>query len=380
MTSHKVTPFEDLLTSTATVMVYSNLNLRLLKIFGHIAITQIVPPLTKKKNLIDKKKLEAPYGAIISLQHDIFIRGIRMSKKKKYWCPTCQLVNTDRDGQESQIHTVEEELRPIKKSEAKEKNLPLDTKKIHFVCSECDREFQIKQLRKIVPFLNQVTIVLSIGNVIVNIMMFRDNFKLAGNKSYEDAIETVMILWENYISGIEEGWNFRPIKNPETGITETGKDVHFLFELVMRNVDFRLGFPIDKKKLNRLMNREEYKDRVHLSQCETTSATHVNIKMHTEKPEDFEYDVLVYEKGKNNDGYFIQMKDNRYAKKKKVGNKHITFIVFSSAEIILTGRYFKNMKEQYEFFVKTATANRNEIEEKINKPKISIREYLNSIK
>ena len=37
------------------------------------------------------------------------------------------------------------------------------------------------------------------------------------------------------------------------------------------------------------------------------------------------------------------------------------------------------MKERYEFFVKTAQKNRSDIEEIIDKPKISIRDYLSSI-
>lgn len=369
-------PFENLPTSTATSMVYSNINLDLKAVFSGIPITHIVPPLTKKKKNIDRKALKAPYGAIISIQKSIFIRGIRMSKKKTYWCPSCQLLDDD----DEEIHSVLEQVRPITKEDAEIEALPMDTKKIHFVCSECDREFQIKQLREIVPFLNQVTIVVSIGHVIVNVMMFRDNFKLAGNKSYDDAIEVIMILWENYISTIQDSWTFRTIKDTATGEMVTGKDVHFLFEIVMRNVDFKLGFAIDKKKLNKLMNKEEYKDRVKLCQCETTSATHVNVKMKTSKPDDFMYDVLVYKKGCSTDPYFTEMKEKIYAKNKAVKEKFITFIVFSSAEIILTGRYPSSMKDQYEFFVKTATERRSEIEERIDAPTMSIREYLESMK
>ena len=33
----------------------------------------------------------------------------------------------------------------------------------------------------------------------INVMMFKDKYKLSGNKSLNNAIETTMILWENYI-------------------------------------------------------------------------------------------------------------------------------------------------------------------------------------
>ena len=65
---------------------------------------------------------------------------------------------------------------------------------------------------------------------------------------------------------------------------------------------------------------------------------------------------------------------------KKSKDVFVTFIVFSSARVILTGRYEQNMKEQYEFFVKTANEHRHEIEEIIRKPIISINEYLENIK
>ena len=45
-----------------------------------------------------------------------------------------------------------------------------------------------------------MTIVLAIDHVIINMMMFKSRFKLAGNKTYEDAFEAFMILRENYIN------------------------------------------------------------------------------------------------------------------------------------------------------------------------------------
>lgn len=374
-----ITPFENLSTSTATVMVYSNLRYDLKKIFDHIPVYSMSPPLTKKKKNINKKELVSPYGRIISLQHSIYIRGIRMSKKKKYWCPTCQPIEICEDEEEKKILTVEEEVKPLAEDDEEFGTFPDDTQKIHFVCRDCKGEFKIKQLQKIVPFLNQVTIVLSIGTVIVNIMMFKDNFKLVGNKSIENAYEAIMILWENYITATPDGWAFRSVKSENADTATLATDSHFLFDLVMRNVDFNLGFSIDKKKLNMLMNLPEYKNQVHLSQCETTSATHVNIKMYTKQPDNFTYDMLVYDKGENHGAYFSKVSEKLYAKKKKPVPAYITFIVFSSAEIILTGRYFANMKERYEFFVKTAQKNRSDIEEIIDKPKISIRDYLSSI-
>ena len=106
-----------------------------------------------------------------------YIRGIPLSKEKKYWCPRCQ---TEKEGKK--ILTVKKVVRKISDDE---------TQKIFFICSECKREFEIRQLRGIVWFLNQVTIVLSIGHVIIN-MMFKDCFKLTGNKAYDDVVEAII--------------------------------------------------------------------------------------------------------------------------------------------------------------------------------------------
>ena len=158
-----------------------------------------------------------------------------------------------------------------------DEDFPSKTQKIYFVCSECEREFEIFNLRGIVPFLNQMTIVLSVGHVNINVIMFKNSFKLAGNKTYDDAVEAIMILWENYINSIPNAWSFR------------GIDAHFIFHVVIRNINFKIGFPIVKLKLNRLMNRNEYRNRIYLSKYESTSDTHVNIKMLAAKLDNLEY-------------------------------------------------------------------------------------------
>ena len=181
----EIKPFDDLNNSTITIMVYSNVTFDLMKVFSYIPTTHINPHLRRKKTIIDKKKLKAPYGSVISLQYGDYIRGIRLSKEKKYWCPTCQI---EKEGKK--ILTVKEVVRKI----SNEKGLPSNTQKIFFICSECKREFKIRQLRGIISFLNQVTIVLFIGHKIINMMMLKDSFKLSGNKTYDDAVEAIMIL------------------------------------------------------------------------------------------------------------------------------------------------------------------------------------------
>jgi hypothetical protein len=136
----------------------------------------------------------------------------------------------------------------------------------------------------------------------------------------------------------------------------------------MRNVDFKLGFYIDRENLNLLMNDPRYSDRIFMSQFETTGHTNVNIKMFSRRPDNFTFDCLVIPTSKY-EPYFIKLTSNPYKnQKKKEKDKYITFIVFSSSEIILSGRYDSVMKDMYEFFVETVFVNRRIIEENVHPP------------
>jgi hypothetical protein len=371
--------FEDLKIYTSTVMVYSNVNFNQLQIFCNTPIFHLDPPLTKKKKNIEKKKLRSPYATIISMQYyppkencyGIYFRGLRLSKKKTYWCPICQLYEENGD----EIATIVEEECFVNEenidkyiNEIELETYPSDTKKILFHCTSCERYLEFKQLLKIVPFLNQVTIVVSMEDMMVNVMMFKNICKVAGNKSFTDACEIIMILWEEYIRHDKSLWS----------INNTKQDAHFLFDTVMVNVDFAMGFPIDKCKLNSFMQRKELKDIVYISQYEPTSSTHVNIKMYSPEPDNFSYQVLVYEENARLP-YFATCNQKLYSKVKPNTDKYTTFIVFSSSKIILTGRYQSNMKINYEHFIKTANENKSEILETIQRPKISIIDYLKQI-
>ena len=301
-----------------------------------------------------------------------------MSKKKRYWCPTCQLYDED----DKKILTIDEEITDLDEGEEKN-NMPPGTRKIIFYCQSCEKYIPSNTLRKIIPFLNQVTIVLSIGSIFINIMIFKDSCKIAGSKTFEDATETLMILWEDFIQpksvpllmgSIDalDNWKFRDDLDIQ-------KDVHFLFEPVMINVDFSIGFPIDKSKLNKFMNRPQYKEKVFLCFCEKTSSTHVNIKMFANKPSQYQYYILCYDNAGISSPHFLVSSDKVYHRKKPK-EKYTTLIVFSSSQVILTGRYPDNMEDNYDFFMDMAWKNKDAITENISKPVLSLSDYLNNLK
>ncbi len=359
--------FRELKTSTRTVMVYSNIFFHLQEIFENLYITPVEVPLTKKKKNVDKKRLKAPYGAIISVQRGIHFRGIDLRKSRKHWCAaTCQLMER-RGNKDIKIKTVVEKPFLIKGT---------DIYEIKYFCTNCETYYSIKQLKKITNFLNQVSIVISIGKLILHIMMFKNNFKIAGCKEDDNAVEATMILWQDYITKISEGWRLKDSIDTThpSGSAEIKEDPKFVFKLVMRNVDFRLGFFIDRASLNKFMNSPKYANYVSMSLCETTGTTNVNIKMYTNKPKGYTYNCLVMPCDRK--PYFINILHNPYKPKKPKKDKFTTFIVFSSSEIILSGRYEENMREMYEFFVKECIKHREDIEEKVVKPKTDLLTHL----
>lgn len=353
--------FHELKSSTRTVMVYTNLVFDIEKLFVELPITTEVNCIfTKKKKNIDKKKLKAPYGAIISLQRDSKFRGLDLRKRKKRWCASgCRKIEL-RESEEVRINTVVEQSYFVEGT-----NDMYDTR---YYCNECKCYYTIKQLDTIPTFLNQLTIAISIGHVILNIMMFKNGFKIAGCKENDDAICVSMILWKEYIAPILGGI-------PKFNIVEEN-DIYssypqFLFKLVMMNLDFKLGFPIDRSKLNCLMNKTIYSDKVYMSEYESTSHSNVNIAMKKKKTDSFYFDCMVIPT--NPDGcaeeFFIKRKRNTFKTPKNNSKcKHTTFIVFSSSKIILSGKYEGNMKECYDFFIKEALKHREYIEECIKEP------------
>jgi len=198
-------------------------------------------------------------------------------------------------------------------------------------------------------FLNQVTCILSLGDKNLHIMVFKDKFKIAGCKEQSQSIEAIQILWK-LMNNVEDSTNVREKEYPS-----------FIFDVVMTNVDFKLGLQIDRKKLNNLMNDQKYKDIVHMSRFETTGNTNVNIKLFCEKPKDFFYKCMIIKKDKI---VFRKLSENIYAKNKNK-KKYTTFLVFRSSKVIESGRYFESMKNGYDFFIDIIKDHKNDVEEKI---------------
>ncbi len=401
-------PFEQLQTSTKTVMCYTNLHFNLQKVFDTLPVVSIAAASlkkTKKQKNIDKKKLRAPPGAIISVQYKKYLRGVHLRKMKKYQCPRC--LTTNEKGKPVEDVSAVYPVVPIEEPGFRRETYAT----LRWHCGRCDRFYppQLIGRKKIDNFLNQTTIVLfledpaatdGLSSRYLNIMMFKNSLKIAGCKSDADAITAIATLWDRFVPG---SW---------TLVCETRPLC--VFEVVMRNVGFNLGFGIDRIRLNYLMNEPRFADWVDMSQFEPTGQTNVNIKMHAVKPAGFMYDCLVFpppavleyyreppevaaaaKKGRQKASKYPAVVDNhrfpqcpcaflgggsesapylvkvpdlyfkKDQKKKDLEAKYVTFIVFSSSQTILSGRYYANVEEMYNFFVATLLANKSDIMERV---------------
>ncbi|MDB4769372.1 hypothetical protein OAG24_00255 [bacterium] len=249
-----------------------------------------------------------------------------------------------------------------------------DTRIIKYFCLKCEKYSTASDLKAINGFLNQITIILSIGEMLLNIMMFDNSIKIVGCKNDDDATIAVMILWEEYIQNDPETWKYLPKYTSEDIRTERVYP-EFIFNLVMRNIQNGLGFSLDREKLNELLNRVEYSDTIFMSQCETTGQTNVNLKMYAKKPDNFTYYCLYYKGGKN----YSKRVDECPRIKIGKAEEYVTFIIFTSSKTILSGKYEENMREMYYYFTDIIFQNKEYITEKLSKPKSNIIDHLFSL-
>lgn len=367
--------------STCTIMVYTNVELYFKKIFTDLYVTHICPvPLTKKQRNVDKRKLCVPYGSIIGLRHGNSIRGLFLGKKKRKICQVCNTKIT----------------MSILFRRSKETNNFNDIKIINYLCPQCDTVYN----GKLEYFLNQVTILISLGGShIINVMLFKDSIKITGCKSENDAISIVMILWENYllplisedsksdfVKLIERGESISskvrsvsPLtKNPYFKVEK--ERVEFVFETVMKNIDFFLGYNIDREALNMLMNSKKYSKYIFMSNFEPTGQTSVNIKMFVKRPTKQRFTCLYYPHGNR-----PKLKDiesiTQYKRPKRAKPKYNTFIVFESSKTKLSGCYDRDMCRVLKIFLTIIGENKNSIEQNFKSiDKNSLRAILREIK
>ncbi len=294
--------FEEIAISTKTVIGISNLKIDLEKFFTYMPITDYVP-LEKKRGR--KKRIQIvlsnnslPYGSIISIQKKKELRGVQLKTKR----------------------TLSSSETPSNKD----------------------------------YFLHSVTLVIVLENDKQINMKVSSNGKLqiTGCKCDEHFIDSIIYVYK--IMNDVEKWTGEKLYS-----FITGDHLQVIFNTVMQNMDFNVGFEINRQKLDKFIEKHTR----HTSIFEGSLATGVNIKVKSNPLVEPTILKVEYIDNKTVKSYSSFEEYNRLLDKKKESkkDKHHTFLVFSSGSVIMSSRG-SGMKEIYEDIVDIFVNNREHFE------------------
>jgi len=204
-------------------------------------------------------------------------------------------------------------------------------------------------------FRNQITAYIYILDKMITAKIFpTGKFHLTGCKHSKHQQNAVLELI-NHIRTANS-------KDEPTFKMEDQNPLNVILEVVMVNVDFHLGFDVDQKKLDKLLqcdNNEFY------TIYETPVNTSVNIKLDYPDPNKKKFRQVIIE-GSINKPKVTFTTTNICPKARKSNTRTHTFLVFSSSKVIQSGRYYDSeMEPAYQKFYDFISNNRKNIELKL---------------
>lgn len=219
------------------------------------------------------------------------------------------------------------------------------------------RGVDLKQTKNKKWFRNSITLVIILSKPI-NIKICRNGtFQMTGCKFNSDSVDVVKHIW-----GIINETNTFTYKNNQE------KQFYTYIIPSMRNIDFDTGFTIDRDKLNQYM----YKHMDYHCILETSFGyTAVNIKMKLKNDikdmqikkivnegNTFDEEIVTY------DEYLNKLSDKERENKLK-SDRYITFLVFHSGKIIMSGLTREFMRDEYKKFIDILKFAEEDIKEKL---------------
>lgn len=300
----KYPAFEDIVVSTKTFIVKTNLVIDLKKLFECIPVTdyKMIPKKRgrKKKINFEETNKDIVNGSIITMKY------------------------------ENQVKGVDLKVRKTKKKKSK-------------------------------WFRNSFTVVIIIDFKPVNFKICQNGmFQITGAKFDSQAEDCIKFIWQ--IISKENGNNIYNFSR--------GSSLEAVFIPAMRNIDFSLGFYVDREKLTRYMNSQT---EFH-SLLETSFGyTGVNIKFPIKddikdmklKKLSFKKDNTIEETCLTYGEYTSELPEKEQIKKLKK-NRYTTFLIFHSGKCIVSSITAEITKPAYEYFHQIIKRCRHEIEEKLD--------------
>lgn len=204
-------------------------------------------------------------------------------------------------------------------------------------------------------FRNSLTIVMFLDNKFINFKVSKNGkFQFTGCKNEEHSIECMKYIF-NYT---KDTFNIINIEEQYPEI---------IFITVMTNINFNLGFCINRENLDEYINTNTK----FFSLLETSFGyTGVNIKLPLENIDNIPITKLVYKKDNwiiedYNYLKYIDSLDEKDKKKEKSKIRYNTFLVFQSGNIILSSPHKECMRKSYHEFINIIKKTKSYIEEKL---------------
>ena len=216
-----------------------------------------------------------------------------------------------------------------------------------------------KKKSKKTYFLNSITIVLILENEkTINLKVCENgNCQMTGCKNDMHFIKTMKFVYKHIIE------TEKRVGQKLHTIIGDYKTPRIIFNVVMKNIDFKLGFKIKREALYEFLYKNTKNYTPHF---ESVIDTGVNIKIKPEHPNDEFLTCIELDKK----DFSYKLKSVPYSEylhmfgKKSSKEKLFTFLVFSSGSVIFSGSG-PDIEKEYEKFYKLIKANREHYEEKL---------------
>ena len=217
---------------------------------------------------------------------------------------------------------------------------------------------KLKQGKKKKWFRNSITVVI-IFDKPINFKICRNGtFQMTGCKSHQHAEDCIKYIWK-YMKDY-------------TGIYEykSGETLQCLFIPSMRNIDFSLGFLVDREKLNHYMSTQK---EFHCLLETSFGYTGVNIKIPLDKDISL-MDIKKLTYNHEDDSWleedtiyqeYLDLLSEKDRESKLCEKRYNTFLVFHSGKIIHSGLTAEFMKDIYYYFLSIMRECYEKIEERL---------------
>lgn len=288
-----VKQFSDIQVSTRTAIVFTNCTVDLAALFLYAPITDYKPPVNRRgrkpTNHVEPHVAQLPFGSVVRVAHELKVRGVKAMKPKSMSAAAAA----------SEESTAVAAVCPT----------GADNKKQGFFrhCVVLD-----------------VAISRDGSNKFKNVKIYSNGkMQITGCKSDEQYYDTVEAVF-NMFQTIEQ-FIGQPV------VTCNEPSFKAVFNTVMQNMDFNMGFSIFRRELDRFINTQtEFK-----SVFDGTNNPGVNIRIPISETESrlmsLEYNRASHELTKG----YVDYADYKSLIKSKKEREH-TFLIFHTGHVIFT--------------------------------------------